>query len=637
MAFTVDTLTAVNRLNKKVHFLQPLFEAISNSLEAGATEISVNLEANEKILVDIPKKITGFSITDNGEGFTVENQESFKTLWTTHKLDIGCKGVGRLTWLRVFQKATITSYLNNSVVSIIFDKSFDPKKHITKNNCEKTTATKTTIHFENITDKYYNETVDHRVEANLEKIYDIVEKHLLVKLSLLKKEGKSFSITLCLDGDSFEITNNTIPELLEKDFKIIDSNKNEHLFKLYYNFFNNAKKQKYLYYCANNRIVNEFQDSVSPASLPNNDSVIMLLTSEYLDERVNDERNEFTLSLSNNNPTLSDPIPFPKITSFLKIAVQELILNEYPIVSENNLEIITKAIDKAPYLAKYIREDEEIIKTEKAVIENAKKKYETEKETIKNKFSSMLKKNYVDDKIFYQAITSIRDIAARELGEYIHYRQQIIEGLKKLSNKNEEIEKLVHNLFMNMKSESINEDISMLNVYDSNLWLLDDKFLSYTYAASDKKINSILKQHNLDIDKNNGSKAPDLAVFYSNKENTTDLTCVLVEIKPFGISADKKYAGLRQVRKYVNIFYENNKNIKSFWAYLITKIDDEFKDELNRDGFKPLFSTANGHKIFIKYFPDETPPIYLEVICVDAIIQDAEARNKSFLDILKQS
>ena len=69
---------------------------------------------------------------------------------------------------------------------------------------------------------------------------------------------------------------------------------------------------------------------------------------------------------------------------------------------------------------------------------------------------------------------------------------------------------------------------------------------------------------------------------------------------------------------------------------MITKIDDNFSEKLRGDGYKPVFSTSEGHKIFVRFFPDEKPPMYVEAICIDALIQDADARNKTFLDILKK-
>jgi hypothetical protein len=53
--------------------------------------------------------VTGFSIIDNGEGFTDPNLRAFETADTTAKVELGGKGVGRFTWLVVFNRASVTS------------------------------------------------------------------------------------------------------------------------------------------------------------------------------------------------------------------------------------------------------------------------------------------------------------------------------------------------------------------------------------------------------------------------------------------------------------------------------------------------------------------------------------------------
>jgi hypothetical protein len=353
-----------------------------------------------------------------------------------------------------------------------------------------------------------------------------------------------------------------------------------------------------------------------------------------LDDRVVDERNEFRIPKDCKKTDYVDSLSFDEINEKLKTEAQSVIFDKYPEIEKINESEIENAIREAPYLGKYIRNNKDIIKSKDDLLSNAKKEYEKEKDSAKTNFATLLKKNKIDADNFMESIKGISDIAARELGEYVQYRQQIIDAMKKLSGKDESVEKLVHDLFMKMKSES-HGDINYLSIYDSNLWLLDDKFLSYSYAASDKKINTVLKHQGLDKASKDGEKAPDLAMFYSNSENEDNLTCVLIEIKPFGISYEKKHTGLAQLRNYANIFYKNNPKIKAFWVYLITKIDDDLGNKLEREEYNPIFSTSEGHKIFVRYFPREEPPMYVEVICVDAIIKDAESRNKIFLDILK--
>ncbi|PLM76488.1 ATP-binding protein, partial [Klebsiella pneumoniae] len=54
--------------------------------------------------------IVGFTITDNGCGFDEANFKSFKTLDSDHKIDKGCRGVGRLMWLKVFALVEVESH-----------------------------------------------------------------------------------------------------------------------------------------------------------------------------------------------------------------------------------------------------------------------------------------------------------------------------------------------------------------------------------------------------------------------------------------------------------------------------------------------------------------------------------------------
>ncbi|MFE9790002.1 hypothetical protein ACFYO7_31985 [Nocardia salmonicida] len=55
------------------------------------------------------KPIAGFVIEDNGIGFTPENVASFETLDSDHKASLGCRGVGRLLWLKAFDNVSVRS------------------------------------------------------------------------------------------------------------------------------------------------------------------------------------------------------------------------------------------------------------------------------------------------------------------------------------------------------------------------------------------------------------------------------------------------------------------------------------------------------------------------------------------------
>lgn len=91
----------------------PLFEAISNAIHAIQKKFGEDWIQKGKIHVyghhDDDGAPISFSVEDNGIGLTEENFKSFRTYDTGHKLQKGGKGVGRLTWLKVFNLVNIQS------------------------------------------------------------------------------------------------------------------------------------------------------------------------------------------------------------------------------------------------------------------------------------------------------------------------------------------------------------------------------------------------------------------------------------------------------------------------------------------------------------------------------------------------
>src|SRR5699024_12694280 len=60
------------------------------------------------------KAIPGVAIEGNRVGFTPENMDSFETLDSDYKADRGCRGVGRLLWLKAFDRVAVSSAYENS-------------------------------------------------------------------------------------------------------------------------------------------------------------------------------------------------------------------------------------------------------------------------------------------------------------------------------------------------------------------------------------------------------------------------------------------------------------------------------------------------------------------------------------------
>lgn len=610
-----------------------LYEAITNSIHANATKIICTLNSFDNLLNDeegneiADRKIDTIKVADNGDGINDDNYNSFCKFRSNYKIKLGCKGVGRFTFLKVYDNAKYKSSLVSlqETRSFVFDSTFDTT-NITKNP-EKIEENLTEILLERITPQYLNvnKNVDRREVLELNIIREKVLIHLIPTLFFYKKKGVEIEINFVDDkkGDNVSITKNDIPDFLEKKFEIVDKDSVTHTFIL------NHKLQKangvlYTFYCANSRTVCEFGDKDFKITLPYGYSGFLLLESEYLDKRVNNERNDFDIM-----PIRTDvfsTISWEMINSKLKNEISAIVTEDIPETENINREKINEIQEERPYLIEYIEEDDIDMAgflDKKYIIEKAKKKFDVAKE----KFLANSGKSTYSDKELNEAI----QITQNELVAYIFDRVQVIDRLKAMIEDKEKVEAVIHNLFMQKYSED-----DYFVVGKNNLWLLDDRFTSYSYAASDKRIKDVLAQIGEESgETENINDKPDLSLFFSHNPLQPDrLKSVLIEIKPFDYDAKsdrKKFQGIQQLVDYVEAF-KNKEKVEEIWAFLITDVDEKLEQRLRKDDYTPLFSTASP--IFHRFYNLLGVSIY--VINAKTLILDAEAKNKVFLDIIRK-
>ena len=82
-------------------------EAIANALDANATQININIQANS---YNSPKTLKIW-IEDDGEGFTNARFDKFSNLFDVD--DATHKGLGRLVYLCYFDSIAVESYYEN--------------------------------------------------------------------------------------------------------------------------------------------------------------------------------------------------------------------------------------------------------------------------------------------------------------------------------------------------------------------------------------------------------------------------------------------------------------------------------------------------------------------------------------------
>ncbi|MEO7049085.1 MAG: ATP-binding protein [Ferruginibacter sp.] len=179
-----------------------LYEAITNSIHANSTKIICTLNSFDNLLNDkegnelADRKIDTIKVSDNGDGLNEENYKSFCKFRSEYKIKLGCKGVGRFTFLKVYENAKYQSSLLKSQQSrsFVFDSDFDTSNIVTIP--EKVKENFTEIFLERITPLYLNphKNIDRREILELNIIREKVLVHLIPTLFFYKKKGKTIKI-----------------------------------------------------------------------------------------------------------------------------------------------------------------------------------------------------------------------------------------------------------------------------------------------------------------------------------------------------------------------------------------------------------------------------------------------------------
>lgn len=351
---------------------------------------------------------------------------------------------------------------------------------------------------------------------------------------------------------------------------------------------------------------------------------------------MNDERNELSIGTLESDRTIDSPLALQDINAELRPCIEAIIVAKYPETVEKNEEVIRDCLHKYPHLAKYIKQDSAVVKDRADIINKAKSEFAKEKDEVQTKFSQLLRQHEVDEREFQQAVADIQEVSARELAEYIVYRQQIIQALEKLVEDDEKREHLLHSLFMPMRTQETKGDNVAITSLANNIWLLDDKFMTYNLAASDKTVQAICDEiESSGRDLYQGLVRPDLTVFYSSKEQDSK-DIVVIEFKAVGASRQEKNKALWELPRNIDVLRKNIPRINRIWAYIITRIDDEFAEMLGAVGYDRLFSNEEN-SLFYSYQvnKNDNTGAHIHVVSVKSLIEDSKARNELFLDIIR--
>lgn len=616
----VNTKQAVKLFFNNPSLEQVFKEAIANSLDANATKISVNIfiESFER------QETLQITITDNGDGFTDERYEKFCELLSVE--EDSHKGVGRLVYLSYFNKIEISSYYNECHRTFTFNDEFDKEKtdmHLSDNiDCRK----ETTLTFKDcslkrlssisvITPDYLKQQILHEF---FPKLYSIKNNggntNITFEINIPKKNPKHN-----VGRYKTEINNSDIPNMSKVSINMDtigmfeNSNIDYSIRKV------DDARETFLMtaLCVDNRSQN-IDDIISKENLPQYGyQIFFILHSSFFNGKVDSSRQ--TLALKESD--------LKTIKGIFREKVAEIVEKEIPSIKERNKNTRNSLNKIYPHLLGYFNENEVGIISLSKSIEEAQKRFLRDQKEI-------LETQNLDNDKYDKAL----DISSRTLAQYILYREKIINKIEKITNENPESD--IHNIILPQKNVYKDSDINC--IYNNNLWLLDNKYMTYTTAMSDKTMKQVIEEITQSSSEKNNDR-PDIVVMFSNNPNESEdksTDVVIIELKKKGIALAKAEEAISQLKqRAIKLLQYYPNKIQRMWFYAIVEFNDDFKLSLINEEYTPLFSKDSlyykENMLQISLDNPQKYPIATYVLSIDAFIKDAKANNEVFLNILK--
>lgn len=653
----------------KKHGLQPVFETIVNSIHSleergnltttGQITLRIQRDSQSSLELDgdsPPKYIKGFIVEDNGIGFNDDNMRSFETLDSDHKIDKGCRGVGRLLWLKAFKQIAIKSQFqdtqNNFKARNI---AFDAKDgvRLLEEKDSNTNDIKTYVELLEFDEKYSEST-----PKSINSIADALLEHCLwyfvrsegVPVIKIEDAGEGINLNDLYDAYMYESASGET--IIIKDYK----------FGLTHIKFRASSSRKHsLSLCAANRLVKEEPISGKIPGLHGRISdgtgefiYSCYVSSSYLDDRVRAESTSFDIAENVDGVFSSIEVSLRDIREQV-LERSKIYLQEY---LEENIEAGITRVDefvseKAPRYRSIIShiEEEELaidpgISDKDLELHLHKHLAEVERSMLEQGHEIMA--DFAGNVEGYKErlnkyLQTAEDIKKSDLANYVSHRRVILDLLEKSIQKTgtgEYVrEDLIHELIMPMRKDS---DEVFLDA--CNLWLVDERLAFHNYLASDKTLNA------MPITGDSSSKEPDICslnfcdnpILVSEKETLPLASITVIEIKrPMRNDArageekdpiEQALGYLNRIRKG-NVTTANGRPIPNSedipgYCYVICDLTSSIVERCK------IFdlTITNDHMGYFGFHKQYMA--YIEVISYDKLVNTAKERNRAFFDKL---
>ena len=650
------------------HGLMPVFEAVVNSIQS--LEEADKLATGQIVLEIIrnpqqdmatgkgaeQEAIIGFIITDDGVGFNDANMRSFETLDSDHKIDRGCRGIGRLLWLKVFDRAVVESVFTQDGYRYRRAFTFTAQQGVAGDKPVETDvpAQETVLRLEGFDTAY---------QASCRKTAASIADALLEHCLWYFVRSTSTPNIIVRDGSERIALSTLYDQRMHSAVKSETISLKSHTFELtHIKFRAGVNKNHALFLCAASRVVREEPVNKKVPGLfgtiADDDGEFVYacyVTSPYLDDNVRAERTAFNIAEESGGVMGEIEVSLNDIRDKVAERTREY-LSGY---LDDNLKAGRARVDafvsqKAPrYRAIIGHMDKEKLVVDPHISDKEleihlhKQYYEVEK-TLLEEGHEVINPVVERNKSEYQRrladyLRKASDFKQSDLANYVTHRRTIIDLLEKhieqLDDSKYAREDLIHQLIMPMRKDSNQTPLDACN-----LWLIDERLAFHDYLASDKPLNA------MPITGDDSGKEPDLCalnicdnpILVSDKKALPLASITVVEIKrPMRNDAreGEEKDPIEQALNYLDRIrtgqaktasgrlIPNSQDIPGF-CYVVCDLTPSVIQRCR------IFDLTPTHDYMGYFGYSKSYGAFIEVISYNRLVQAAKERNRAFFDQL---
>ena len=656
----VNIRRAVENIRSGTNAYTPLVEVIVNAIQAievierqdGLIQIVVDREGQVD-LEDSVSGVSGFTVLDNGIGFTDDNRDSFDTLYSAHKISEGGKGFGRFTCLKYFEEITVESTFlkGKTCFKRRFKMGTDNEIIIgeeVQESQEKTTGSIVRLVElrKNFPDKKLLTLARVLVERLLPYFFD--DARTPPQIVLMEKDESDRVVLNDYFKDQGAMQ---IQELSPSSGEFtFNSTEGKKLFKArVFKFYSPRSQVSKVSLVAHRRevtsaslhkyipeFVEEFYDKGldGEENKSKNFIIKVYVFSEYLDENVSLERGGFE---------------FQKDADAIYGIAQGQIEEKAAEYAKNSVshDVEARAEKKHKRVADYIKEKapwhtgvmEDIdlndmpYQANDSQIESKLQSIKYEKENLVRNEVKKLLENSEPDELKEKAADIVRRISGsskNDLAHYVALRRSVIDLFEKSleldDDGNYSSEGVVHDIIFPRRGDS---DKTQFN--EHNLWLIDERLNFTEYVSSDQALKGVSDRPDL--------LAYDKRVVFRGENEASNPVTIFEFKKPQRddfVNPSSNEDPVQQIIRYVRrlrsgdfktpqgreILISDN---TPFYGFVVCDLAKKVKSWLEEEkDFKPMPDRLG----YFKWH--ENLNLYIEVIGWDKVLKDATMRNRIF-------